>query len=42
MYLCKKFKPLDPHTLSKEDYNEILDSHLFLKDNKAKYLKKGW
>ena len=36
LHLSFKIESLDPHTLSKEEYNEVLQSYLFLikiKDN---------
>ena len=39
MHLCNTFKPLDPHTLSKEEYYEVLESDLFLKENRDKPIK---
>ena len=31
LHLYNTFEPLDPHTLSKEEYDEVLESHLFIK-----------
>ena len=39
-HLCNKFEPLYPHTLIKEGYDEVLESHLFIKYNRDKISKR--
>ena len=39
MHICNTFEPLDPITLRKEEYYEVLDSHRFLKDKREKNVK---
>ena len=36
MHLRNKFETLEPHTLSKEENYEVLESDLFIKDKKEK------
>ena len=39
LHIRNKFKTLYSWTLSKEEYNELLESHLFLKDKIYKTIK---
>ena len=39
LHLCNTFETLKPLTPSKEEYNEFLESHRFLKDNIYKTVK---
>ena len=32
LYFCDTFKPIDSTTLTKEEFNQVLESHLFLKE----------
>ena len=39
LHLRNIFKPVDPRTLSKEEYDEVLESHLFRKEKIEKSFK---
>ena len=39
MHPRNTFEPLYPRTLSKEEFNEIVESHLFIKENIDKTVK---